>query len=68
MIDPSSRSVAWLKEHMKAHKLEVVSQGDANFLTQVELAVRFGKTLIVEEVMPSLPLLLQCVGVSVFLC
>ncbi|XP_071846316.1 cytoplasmic dynein 2 heavy chain 1-like isoform X2 [Apostichopus japonicus] len=49
MIDPSSRATEWLKVHMKDARLEVVNQQDANFSTALELAVRFGKTLIIQE-------------------
>ena len=35
---------------MKENRLEVINQQDANFSTALELAVRFGKTLIIQEV------------------
>ncbi|CAF4638011.1 unnamed protein product [Rotaria sp. Silwood1] len=50
LVDPSSRATDWLKTHLKDKKVEVVNQQDNNFTTQLELAVRFGKTLIVQEV------------------
>ena len=50
LIDPSSRATDWLKTHLKDRKVEVINQQDTNFTTQLELAVRFGKTLIVQEV------------------
>ncbi|XP_029374274.1 cytoplasmic dynein 2 heavy chain 1 isoform X3 [Echeneis naucrates] len=50
LIDPSSRATEWLCTHLKHHKLEVVNQQDSNFMTSLELAVRFGKTLIIQEV------------------
>ncbi|KAI0210443.1 Cytoplasmic dynein 2 heavy chain 1 [Lamellibrachia satsuma] len=49
LVDPSSRATDWLKTHLKESKLEVVNQQDANFNTVLELAVRFGKTLIIQE-------------------
>ncbi|XP_050986096.1 LOW QUALITY PROTEIN: cytoplasmic dynein 2 heavy chain 1 [Labeo rohita] len=49
LIDPSSRATEWLRTHLKAHRLEVINQQDANFMTVLELAVRFGKTLIIQE-------------------
>ncbi len=49
LIDPSNRASDWLKKHMSKQKLEVVNQQDANFNTQLELAVRFGKTLVIQE-------------------
>lgn len=50
LVDPSSRATDWLKKHLKDKKLEVTNQQDTNFTTQLELAVRFGKILIVQEV------------------
>ncbi|XP_041850617.1 cytoplasmic dynein 2 heavy chain 1 [Melanotaenia boesemani] len=49
LIDPSSRATEWLSTHLKEHKLEIINQQDSNFLTSLELAVRFGKTLIIQE-------------------
>ncbi|KAI6079846.1 Cytoplasmic dynein 2 heavy chain 1 [Aix galericulata] len=49
LIDPSFRATEWLKTHLKESRLEVVNQQDTNFLTSLELAVRFGKTLIIQE-------------------
>ncbi|XP_076467409.1 LOW QUALITY PROTEIN: cytoplasmic dynein 2 heavy chain 1-like [Babylonia areolata] len=49
LVDPSSRATEWLKVHMKNNRLEVINQQDANFSTALELAVRFGKTLIIQE-------------------
>ncbi|XP_041920571.1 cytoplasmic dynein 2 heavy chain 1 [Alosa sapidissima] len=50
LIDPSSRATEWLRTHLKQQRLEVISQQDSNFMTSLELAVRFGKTLIIQEV------------------
>ncbi|KAL2095874.1 hypothetical protein ACEWY4_008022 [Coilia grayii] len=50
LIDPSSRATEWLRTHLKQHRLEVINQQDSNFMTSLELAVRFGKTLIIQEV------------------
>ncbi|KAM9317805.1 cytoplasmic dynein 2 heavy chain 1 [Pholidichthys leucotaenia] len=49
LIDPSSRATEWLRTHLKQHRLEVINQQDSNFMTSLELAVRFGKTLIIQE-------------------
>ncbi|XP_039269307.2 cytoplasmic dynein 2 heavy chain 1-like [Styela clava] len=49
LIDPSSRATEWLKIHLKDTRLEVINQQDANFANALELAVRFGKTLIIQE-------------------
>ena len=50
LVDPSQRATEWLKGHMKEQRLEVVNQQDSNFSTSLELAVRFGKTLVIQEV------------------
>ncbi|KOX76673.1 Cytoplasmic dynein 2 heavy chain 1 [Melipona quadrifasciata] len=59
-IDPSGVAVSWLKNNV-ASRMEVAKPEDAKFLTTLELAVRFGKPLLVEELVefPSilLPLL-----------
>lgn len=39
-----------MKNHLKDQRLETVNQQDSNFTTALELAVRFGKTLIIQEV------------------
>ncbi|KAM4743047.1 cytoplasmic dynein 2 heavy chain 1 isoform 3-T4 [Anableps anableps] len=49
LIDPSSQATEWLCTHLKEQRLEVINQQDSNFMTSVELAVRFGKTLIIQE-------------------
>ncbi|KAM3875467.1 cytoplasmic dynein 2 heavy chain 1 [Diretmus argenteus] len=49
LIDPSSRATEWLRTHLQEHRLEVINQQDSNFMTSLELAVRFGKTLIIQE-------------------
>ncbi|XP_051159645.1 cytoplasmic dynein 2 heavy chain 1 [Leptopilina boulardi] len=59
-IDPSGVAVAWLRSNLGS-RLEVTKPDDTKFLTTVELAVRFGKPLLVEDLVnfPSilLPLL-----------
>ena len=57
LVDPSQRATEWLKIHLKDSRLEVVNQQDSNFSTALELAVRFGKTLIIQEVDGVEPLL-----------
>ena len=57
LLDPSQRATEWLKTHMKDKHLEVINQQDSNFTTALELAVRFGKTLIIQEVDGVEPLL-----------
>ena len=57
LVDPSQRATEWLKTHLKESRLEVINQQDSNFTTALELAVRFGKTLIIQEVDRVEPLL-----------
>lgn len=53
IIDPASAATEWLKSVLatdRSRPLEVVNHFDGRFMNQVELAVRFGKTLLVLEV------------------
>ena len=53
IIDPASAATDWLKSILatdRTRPLEVVNHFDGRFMNQVELAVRFGKTLLVLEV------------------
>lgn len=52
IIDPASAATEWLRSLLgtdRSRPLEVVNQFDGRFMNQVELAVRFGKTLLVLE-------------------
>lgn len=50
LVDPSGLGVEWLKTNLKANGgVEVTRPSDPRFVTSVELAVRFGKALLVEE-------------------
>src|SRR6185437_4228493 len=55
--DPNGQATAWLKSHLADKTLEVVMQQEPRFGTTLELAVRFGKTLIIQEVDGLLPML-----------
>ena len=48
LLDPNSQAIEWLKRNQE--KLEVVSQRHPKFSNALELAVRFGKELLVQEV------------------
>ncbi|CAL1265870.1 unnamed protein product [Larinioides sclopetarius] len=50
LIDPSCQAANWLKANMANLQLEVINCHDANFLTSVEMAIRFGKTLLLQDV------------------
>lgn len=59
-LDPSGVAVSWIKRSIGS-RLEITQPESSKFLTALELAVRFGKSLLVEELVefPSilLPLL-----------
>ena len=51
-IDPASQATKWLREHLNRRSdvhTEYTTPGDPRFAHTLELAVRFGKTLIVAE-------------------
>ena len=51
VIDPSSQATEWLKVTMgKEDNLEITNINDERFFLNLELAVRFGKTLIIQDV------------------
>ena len=52
IIDPAVTATNWLKKNLgqdKKRPLEIVNRADPKFVLKVELAVRFGKTLMVVE-------------------
>ena len=51
IVDPSTQASEWLKNNLAKSnaKLEVVTQQDPRFNNALELAVRFGKTLVIQE-------------------
>jgi dynein heavy chain 2, cytosolic len=51
IIDPAVQATDWLKFHLKdqGSALEVLNQQEPRFCTQLELALRFGKILILQE-------------------
>jgi len=57
VVDPNSQAIEWLKSNLAGKQLQVVMQQDPSFVTSLELAVRFGKTLIVQEVDQVIPML-----------
>ena len=52
IIDPSSQATEWLKSYLQADggSIEVLVPHDPRFGTSLELGVRFGKTLVLQEV------------------
>merc|ERR1719215_2067503 len=59
LIDPSARASHWLKKHLAASEtpFEVTNQDDERFFLTLELAIRFGKTLVIEQVNSISPIL-----------
>lgn len=52
IIDPATQASEWLKTNLKkiSDSVEVLNAQDSKFNTNIELAIRFGKTLIIQEV------------------
>lgn len=52
IIDPATQATEWLKANLKknSENVEILNNQDSKFNTNIELAIRFGKTLIVQEV------------------
>src|SRR3569623_1154377 len=47
IVDPASTATNWLKAQASC---EVLNQSDPRFTSQLELSVRFGKALIIQEI------------------
>ncbi|CAH8544142.1 unnamed protein product [Heterobilharzia americana] len=67
IVDPSSRALNWLKTHLKDQRLEVITPQSPNFVTTLELAVRFGKCLIIQEVDEIEPILMPLLSKDLIL-
>jgi dynein heavy chain 2 len=52
IIDPATQATEWLKQSLKqSHdSLEILNHQDKKFNTTLELAIRFGKVLVIQEV------------------
>ena len=52
LVDPSTRASEWLKVSLGTEEapVEVTTQDDDRFVLTLELAIRFGKTLLIREV------------------
>ncbi|KAG5475409.1 hypothetical protein LSCM1_03523 [Leishmania martiniquensis] len=59
VVDPANKAVDWVREHLRTTNtvFETTSLQDERFTHTLELAIRFGKTLIVTEVADIAPLL-----------
>ncbi len=47
MMDPNNSGISWLKQWID--KLQVTNQNHQKFTNELELAIRFGKSLMIEE-------------------
>ncbi|CAH1986240.1 unnamed protein product [Acanthoscelides obtectus] len=59
LIDPTSVAVNWIKRYFEKRNIEVTTQNFPKFNNMLELAIRFGKVFIVEEIDDVSPILLQ---------
>ncbi|CAG9831197.1 unnamed protein product [Diabrotica balteata] len=59
LIDPTSSAINWLKQHLRHKNVESITQNSPKFKGALELAVRFGKTFIIEEIDTISSVLLQ---------
>ncbi|XP_056634261.1 cytoplasmic dynein 2 heavy chain 1 [Diorhabda sublineata] len=59
LIDPTSSAISWVKQHLKHRNIESTTQNSPKFKAALELAVRFGKVFIIEEIDTVSPILLQ---------
>lgn len=59
VVDPANRAVDWVRQHLSSKNtvVEVISMHDERFTHTLELAIRFGKTLLVSEVTHISPML-----------
>jgi len=46
-MDPNNSGISWLKQWID--KLQITNQSNPKFTNELELAVRFGKSLMIEE-------------------
>ncbi|KAI9144619.1 dynein heavy chain and region D6 of dynein motor-domain-containing protein [Paraphysoderma sedebokerense] len=50
ILDPTMQASVWLRTHLRDRNPDVINLHDSNLIRSLELAVRFGKTLIIENV------------------
>ncbi|CAB3367864.1 Hypothetical predicted protein [Cloeon dipterum] len=50
IIDPTSEALEWIQNNLKQQTVEVLHQNNERFCTLLELAVRFGKVLVIPDV------------------
>lgn len=52
IIDPATQATEWLKRSLRSNNdnVEILNHQDPKYNTQIELSIRFGKILIIQEV------------------
>ena len=52
IIDPATQATEWLKTNLKKthENVEILNNQDPKFNTNIELSLRFGKVLVIQEV------------------
>lgn len=63
LIDPTGTAVTWLKEYLQSQELahELTTQNNPRLMYTLELAIRFGKILIIQDCQELRPTLLQVI-------
>ena len=52
IIDPATQATEWLKSNLRqgSESIEILNHQDKKFNTTLELSIRFGKVLVIQEV------------------
>ncbi|XP_055390537.1 cytoplasmic dynein 2 heavy chain 1 [Condylostylus longicornis] len=68
LLDPSETTLKWLREYLssKEKSFEFVSQNLEKISYTIELAIRFGKILVIHDLEEILPPLLQLINCRIF--
>uniref|UniRef100_A0A1A9WMF7 Cytoplasmic dynein 2 heavy chain 1 n=1 Tax=Glossina brevipalpis TaxID=37001 RepID=A0A1A9WMF7_9MUSC len=63
LIDPTGTAVTWLKEYLQSQELahELTTQNNPRLMYTLELAIRFGKILIIQDSQELRPALMQVI-------
>lgn len=69
LLDPTETAVNWLKEYLKSKEIafEIISQNSQKLAYALELAVRFGKILIVNDCQELRPPLMQLISQKIYI-
>lgn len=49
-IDPQQQALEWIKKKERNKNLKIISFADADFLKQVELAIKYGLPILFQDV------------------